>query len=140
MKLIDKTTFKFIIVGIINTLVGTGTMFLAYNLFHANYWISSALNYIVGSVVSYLLNKYYTFNNKDKSYKIVLKFIINITICYLIAYGIAKPLVINLMLNIEKNIQENIAMLVGMILFVGLNYFGQRFFVFKKSKENLENE
>lgn len=27
MKLIDKTTIKFILVGIVNTLVGTGVMF-----------------------------------------------------------------------------------------------------------------
>lgn len=31
-KIIDKVTLKFILVGIINTLVGTGTMFLLYNL------------------------------------------------------------------------------------------------------------
>ena len=30
MKLIDKTTIKFILVGIVNTLVGTGVMFLMY--------------------------------------------------------------------------------------------------------------
>lgn len=48
MKLIDKTTIKFILVGIVNTLVGTGVMFLMYNLLHASYWISSASNYIIG--------------------------------------------------------------------------------------------
>ena len=36
MKLIDKTTIKFILVGIVNTLVGTGDMFLMYNLLHAS--------------------------------------------------------------------------------------------------------
>ena len=61
MKLIDKTTIKFILVGIVNTLVGTGVMFLMYNLLHASYWISSASNYIIGSIVSYVLNKYFTF-------------------------------------------------------------------------------
>lgn len=53
MKLIDKTTFKFIFVGIINTLVGTSVMFVAYNLLHFSYWISSASNYIIGSIVSF---------------------------------------------------------------------------------------
>lgn len=131
-KIIDKTTVKFLFVGVINTIVGTGTMFLAYNLLGFSYWISSAANYIVGSLVSYVLNKYFTFQNKERSIKIVLKFIINITACYLIAYGIAKPLVRMILQNQSTNIQENGAMLVGMCLFVVLNYFGQRYFAFKK--------
>ena len=36
-KLIDKTTIKFLIVGVINTIVGSGTMFLLYNLAHCSY-------------------------------------------------------------------------------------------------------
>ena len=60
-KIFDIMTLKFILVGIVNTLVGTGVMFLLYNVFHTGYWIASASNYIVGSVVSYFLNKYFTF-------------------------------------------------------------------------------
>lgn len=131
MKILDKTFVKFIIVGCINTIVGTSVMFLSYNLLGFGYWLSSALNYIVGSIVSYILNKNYTFQNKDKSIKTVIKFIINITLCYVIAYGIAKPLVINILSGQSQAIQENIAMIVGMGLFVILNYFGQRFFAFK---------
>ena len=66
MKLIDKTTIKFLLVGVINTIVGTSIMFLLYNVGHMNYWVSSAANYIVGSIVSYFLNKYFTFQNKEK--------------------------------------------------------------------------
>ena len=130
-KLLDKTFLKFIVVGCINTLVGTAVMFLSYNWIGLGYWMSSALNYIVGSIVSYFLNKYYTFQNKEKSIKIVIKFIINITICYVIAYGLAKPFVSYILSSSPKVIQENIAMFVGMGLFVILNYFGQRFTVFK---------
>lgn len=137
MKLVDKTTIKFLFVGVINTLVGTAVMFLMYNLLQFNYWVSSASNYIVGSIVSYFLNKYFTFQNKEKSFSMVVKFIINITICYVLAYGIAKPLVRIALSGMSVKIQENIAMLVGMGLFVVLNYFGQRFVVFKK-QENVE--
>lgn len=66
MKLIDKTTIKFLVVGVVNTLVGTGIMFFLYNVVHLNYWISSAANYIMGSIVSYFLNKYFTFQNKER--------------------------------------------------------------------------
>lgn len=133
-KLLDRTFWKFILVGIINTIVGTSVMFLCYNAFHMNYWVSSAMNYIIGSIVSYFLNKYFTFQNKQRSWKIVIKFIINISVCYLIAYGVAKPLVARILSGQSVTIQENGAMLVGMCLFVGLNYLGQRFFAFKKEE------
>lgn len=139
-KLIDKTTFKFILVGIINTLVGTAVMFLCYNVAHIGYWVSSAANYVVGSVVSYFLNKYYTFQYKKRSASVIVKFILNITVCYLLAYGMAKPLTMWVLDGFEKNIQENIAMLVGMCFFVGLNYIGQKFLVFIDSKEKAEND
>lgn len=130
-RLIDKTTFKFLIVGVINTLVGTSVMFLAYNLFGLGYWISSAANYIIGSMVSYFLNKYFTFQNKEKSARQIVKFVFNISVCYLIAYGVAKPFVHMLLDDFSVTMRDNGAMLVGMCLFVGLNYLGQRFFVFR---------
>ena len=43
MVLIDKKLIKFLIVGVINTLVGSGLMFLLYNLLGVSYWISSTL-------------------------------------------------------------------------------------------------
>lgn len=119
-------------VGVINTLVGTGLMFILYNIFSVNYWISSASNYIVGSIVSYFLNKYFTFQNKEKSWKQILSFIVNITVCYLIAYGVAKPVVSWIFSGFNEKIQGNLSMLAGMCLFVVLNYLGQRLFVFRK--------
>ena len=133
-KWIDATTLKFLLVGVVNTLVGTAVMFGFYNLLHAGYWVSSAANYIVGSMVSYLLNKHFTFQNKEKSVRQVLAFVVNISMCYLVAYGVAKPLVLHVLSFSPQHIQENVAMLVGMCLFVVLNYFGQRFLVFKSKQ------
>lgn len=128
--LADKTLRRFILVGIINTLVGSGIMFLFYNAFHFGYWFSSASNYIVGSIVSFFLNKYYTFESRRKSWKEVLLFVLNIAVCWLLAYGIAKPLVLLALKSLSPSIQDNVALLVGMCVFVGLNYLGQRFIVF----------
>ena len=133
-KFVDATTVKFLMVGVINTLVGTAVMFGFYNLLHAGYWVSSAANYIVGSIVSYVLNKYFTFQNKEKSVKQMLFFVVNISVCYLLAYGLAKPVTLHLLSFSTQQIQENVAMLVGMCLFVALNYFGQRFIVFKSKQ------
>ena len=33
---------RFIVVGIMNTIIGTSTMFIAYSVFHLGYWVSMA--------------------------------------------------------------------------------------------------
>ena len=110
-------------------------MFFCFNVLAWSYWISSALNYIVGSIVSYLLNKRYTFQQKGHDWYTVLKFIMNITVCYVLAYGFAKPLVTWMLAGVSTNIQGNVALLTGMVLFVGLNYVGQRFWAFSPKKD-----
>lgn len=139
-KLLDDTTWKFLVVGVINTLVGTGLMFVLYNIFSVSYWISSASNYIVGSIVSYFLNKHFTFQNKERSAAQIFRFAVNILLCYLAAYGLAKPLVSAALSGVNEKVQGNLSMLVGMGLFVVLNYLGQRFFVFRGAEEKKEAE
>ena len=138
-KLFDPTCFRFLAVGVVNTLVGYGVMFGLYNLAglhawgEAGYWISSAANYLVGSVVSFFLNKHFTFRNQEKGAGVVLRFVVNISVCWLLAYGLAQPAMGWLLggLNLSQQLQGNLTMLAGSGLFVILNYFGQRFFAFR---------
>jgi putative flippase GtrA len=130
-RLFDRTFLKFLLVGVANTLFGTAVMFGCYNLLGLNYWISSAANYVCGSILSYFLNRHFTFENRARGFSTVWRFVVNILVCYLVAYGIAKPLVRMALSGQGTTIQENAAMLVGMVLFTLLNYFGQRFFAFR---------
>ena len=113
LSLVDQKLLRFIIVGCINTVVGTAIMFGLYNLASCSYWVSSAANYILTSILSFFLNKYFTFQNKERSWKQVAKFIINIAVCYVLAYGIAKPVVMYILSGAGQKIQENAAMLAG---------------------------
>lgn len=128
----DIKFWKFLGVGVINTLVGSAVMFLLYNIAHCGYWFSSAANYVVGSAVSYILNKRFTFENKQSSARTILRFAVSISACYLLSYGVAKPLAMRLLSGAPVNIQENLGMLIGMGLYVILNYIAQRFFAFKE--------
>jgi putative flippase GtrA len=132
MKMFDQTTLKFILTGIANTLVGTAVMYSLYNFAGFSYWISSAANYVIGSLLSYILNRNFTFKHKGSKIGSLIKFIINIALCYIIAYGIAKRIAFFFLKGWDQHIRDNIAMAFGMVIFVGLNYFGQRFFVFSK--------
>ena len=132
--LFDAKLWKFLLVGVLNTLVGTGIMFGLYNLANCSYWVSSAANYVLTSILSFFLNKHFTFQSRERGAGQVVRFAANIAVCYLIAYGIAKPLCLRLLANAAVSTRDNVAMLVGMVLFTGLNYLGQRFFAFRSPK------
>ena len=129
-KISDNTILRFVLVGVVNTLVGMAIMFGLYNLAHCSYWRSSACNYILTSILSFFLNKYFTFRNQEKSVVQAVRFAVNIAACYLLAYGLAKPLCIWLLGRASQTVRDNVSMLVGMCLFTALNYLGQRFFAF----------
>ncbi|MDR2072557.1 MAG: GtrA family protein [Spirochaetaceae bacterium] len=136
MPIIDKTFFKFIIVGVINTVVGSGLMFILYNLFNVDYWLASAANYIVGSIVSFFLNKYFTFAVKEWTLSMVIAFVVNIAVAYFTAYGLAKPVMNYLLRHNPLKIRENAALFTGMCFFTGINYMGQRLVVFKARRNS----
>ena len=135
LSLFDAKLLRFLIVGVINTLVGSAIMFGLYNLAHCSYWLSSAANYVLTSILSFFLNKYFTFQNREQSLSQVLRFVINIAVCYGVAYGVAKPLCKALLAGASATVRDNVSMLVGMVLFTGLNYLGQRFFAFQSKEE-----
>jgi putative flippase GtrA len=111
-------------------------MFTLYNLFNAGYWPASAANYIAGSIMSFFLNKYFTFAVKEWNLFMVAVFIINIAVSYFIAYGLAKPAMHYLLRYSPLKIRENAALFTGMCLFTGINYCGQRLVVFKVRRTN----
>lgn len=131
LNFFDVKFLKFIIVGTINTIFGTFIMFFALNVLHLNYWISSASNVVLASILSYFLNKYFTFQSKSENLSSIIKFSLNIAFCYFVAYGIAKPAVRFIFSGFGEVIQNNLALFCGMCLFTLVNYFGQRLFVFK---------
>lgn len=133
---VDAKLLKFLLVGVLNTLVGSAIMFGLYNLAGASYWLSSAANYVLTSILSFFLNKYFTFRSKGSSFREILRFAVNIAVCYGIAYGVAQPLVVWALSAATDAVRDNVAMLVGMCLFTGLNYLGQRFFAFAQKKDD----
>ena len=132
----DKTFVKFVLVGFVNVLVGATIMFVFYNVFHLSYWVSSFSNYFFGSILSYFLNKHFTFNYHEQGFASIVKFALNIVVCYVIAYSIAKPFMQWLLSDFSITIQENVSMAFGMCLFTALNYLGQRFFAFMNNCES----
>lgn len=133
-KYFDKSFMTFLVVGLINTLFGTAIMLVLYNCFGCSYWVSSFFDYFFGSILSYFLNKHFTFHYQGRDWRSIVKFIVNIVVCYVIAYSIALPLTRFALesMHFSKTIVENIAMLVGTGLFMVINYLGQKFYAFER--------
>lgn len=138
-----RELFSFGIIGVLNTLLGTSVMLGFYNLLGLNYWISSVANYVIGSIFSYFMNKRFTFKVTKKDPQYIIRFVVNIAICYLFAYGLAKRGVSYLMgqnQDMGTKVIDNVSMIVGMGLFVVLNFCGQKFFVFKRKSDGKDGK
>ena len=117
------------LVGVINTLMGWVIMAVLYNLVHMNYWLSSGISYFIGSVFSYHANSRVTFKVENKDKGLPWRFAVNIIVCYLIAFSVAQPLMEKIL---AKVVVDNVAMFLGMCMFIVMNFFGQKIFVFRK--------
>ena len=131
-KWIDASVWKFLLVGIGNTLLSAVLMFLLEGL---GYWPSTAIAYVAGAVMSFFLNRSFTFQSKAAFWPSAAKFALNVAVCYLVAYSIAQPLAGWVLgrFGVPELWVERLAKLGGMGLYTILNYFGQRFFAFKKA-------
>ena len=127
-------------VGVVNTLMGWVIMAVLYNLIHMNYWLSSGVSYFIGSVFSYHANGKLTFKVEHKDKWLPWRFALNIIVCYLVAFSVAQPLVRYLLASQPVVIVDNVAMVLGMCIFVVMNFFGQKLFVFRKRGTDVSTE
>ncbi len=131
MRIIDKSFFKFLLVGVVNTGVSFALMFLLEDL---GYWVSTLIAYIVGAGVSFFLNRKYTFNSDEKLLKSAMKFAVSVAVCYVIAYSVAKPVMAFGLSKTDLSLiwVERITKIFAMGLYTLINYFAQKFIAFNK--------
>lgn len=140
----DIKFLKFILVGILNTVIGEGVVLLLTNPvgwkdFDWGPGAAAFVGVVIGSIVSYFLNKYFTFKNREKGWKPVVRFTVNIAACLLI-----RVLVATAVSALSKGMgwtmfgwdvntfAGNLSWAVGACTFVACNYVGQRFFAFRE--------
>lgn len=134
-KLLDASVWKFLLVGVGNTLLSMVLMFLLEGL---GYWPSTAIAYVAGAVLSFFLNRHFTFQSEETLGRSAVKFAANVAVCYALGYGIAgfivQPIatVVLAQLGVSGLWPERLVKLAGMGLYTIFNYFGQRFFAFRK--------
>lgn len=118
---------KFNAVGLANTAVDflVFTLLVALNM---NYVPAQVISYACGTLNSYLFNSRWTFKDKRDSAKRVFVFIaVN-----LVALGVS--LGIQAVLNDRFGFQEIVSKIIALPFSIGVNFIGNRLFVFKKER------
>lgn len=129
-KLLHNSFVRFLLVGVGNTLLSLVLMFL---LEEWGYWPSTAVAYVAGAVMSFFMNRYFTFHSEERFWASAWKFAVNVAVCYVIGYGLARILVRPPEGALSALFYERLSKLVGMVFYTVLNYFGQRFFAFRRT-------
>ena len=117
---------KFSIVGFINTAGSYLLFFILLEFAQVNYLVSSVGSYILGILISYFGNKYWTFRIIRSGWRLeFIKFIIlNIA-------GLAINALIMLLLVENYNLNPYVAQLIAMSVVIFYNFFGSKFWVFR---------
>lgn len=73
---------KYALVGVLNTLLTLGLIFLCKSVFGIDQMLSNAIGYVAGFVNSFLWNKTWVFHSKKGYAKEAVKFFAGFLICY----------------------------------------------------------
>ncbi|MDN4526183.1 GtrA family protein [Fictibacillus fluitans] len=128
---------RFLMVGVINTLVGLGAIYFLLHGTDATYWVATFFGNTVGACVSYILNRVFTFKSKSPVKGSIIRFAAVILACYVIAYYAAirwAEWSIHAILPEYGHVADDAAVLIGTGLYTVLNYAGQRWLVFTTEK------
>lgn len=121
-----KQFIKFIIIGVMNSLISFFTFIILTDLFLINDIIANIISYAVGVINSFIFNKFWTFKSSLMSLKEALLFIVIFLISLsiqLVVYKISKEVFY---------IHKNISFLISMIVYTSINFTLNKFITFKK--------
>jgi len=122
---LDFTFFKFALVGVLNTGLTIGVIFLLKYLFSTNDVLANFIGYVLGLACSYFLNKKWTFNHSGEYLSTAIKFLMVFAVSYSIN-------VFCLLQFIKLGVNDYLAHLIGMPIYTLIFYLGSKYFVYSK--------
>jgi putative flippase GtrA len=124
-RAIPSTVTRYLTVGLLNTCVGLGIIYLGLYLFRLGNVTANIMGYAVGIVFSFVLNKHWTFASKGQSAPQFLRFLLVTGTAY--AANLATVMVL---IN-AFGINNYLAQALGIWPYTTIGYFGSRLFVFR---------
>lgn len=124
--------FRFLSVGVLNTVVGYAVI-AALIAVGANDVTANFTGYLVGLLLSYTLNRKWTFNDRGRWLERLPRFVIT----FLLSYGANLYVVLRL---IEVGIDRYLAHLSGIGIYTVLTYCGSLYFVFRENSAHTNRQ
>jgi putative flippase GtrA len=129
---------RFVIIGIINTIIDLGVLNILIVLFGLAhpflFTIYKSISFCCAIVNSYILNKHYTFEVKEYKHKDMLLFFLSSLITFLINISLSSILfyiLVNLDNPFNTNMIASISAVFGAVSGLGLNFISYKYIVFK---------
>ena len=122
----DSTFVRFVIVGLVNTVIGYSVIMILFHLVGLSYSLSYFLSYVVGIIVSFFLNRQFVFFSQNDKLVEFVRFLIAFGVSYGVSYAALYFLVENHILV------ENIAFFAGMVIYSTLFYLLNKHITFKQ--------
>lgn len=127
LAFLNHSFTRFLLVGVLNTIVGLSSIYLLLHLFGLAYWPATFFGNAIGAACSYTLNKRFTFRASVPFGRSVWKFALVTLVCYLLSYWLGELLTVTL----PAERAENVAVVLGSAFYTVLNYLGHRYFTFR---------
>ena len=120
---------KFTVVGSIATIINFLLFYLCFNFFNLSIDVSYTFGYVSGFLLGFVLNKQWSFGNKNK---ITKSLAINYTLVYFTSYSLGLFFFDLILENLYFN--EEIIELFVIFITATINYFGLNYFVFYENR------
>jgi putative flippase GtrA len=119
---------KYSIVGISNTLLTLGIIFVSMYVFRLSLQVSNILGYSAGLINSFIWNRRWTFRSTGRVRREMVLFFLVWLFCFLLQYGI-----INLLEHYDV-LSPPLIQLSGNVVFTTLSFTANKFITFKPAK------
>lgn len=134
---------KFIVVGVLNTLVDLGVLnlliFVAGITLGPLYVVFKSISFVAAVSNSYVWNKYWTFESGNKDTKEIAQFFAVSIVGFFINVGIASAIANFVSIaGFSDQLMANVGALSGTILGLIWNFLGYKFVVFKKAENEAQ--
>ncbi|RYH58386.1 MAG: GtrA family protein [Alcaligenaceae bacterium] len=112
-------------VGVVNTAVGYGVIFGCMLLLHWGPLVSNVAGYAVGLVVSFTLNRRFTFRSQGAAHEDLMRFLLIFGIAWLSNFAVLALLVRSF------GVHEGVAQVAAGVVYFVLSFVLNKYYVFR---------
>ncbi|MEJ8847068.1 GtrA family protein [Variovorax rhizosphaerae] len=121
-----KQLMRFAAVGVLNTAVGYAVIFGCMYLLGLSAVVSNVLGFAVGLVISYVMNRRFTFRSVASAPREMLRFVLIFLLAYFCNLGVL------LLLIKSVGMHEGIAQVPAGIVYFGISFILNKYYVFAR--------